>query len=122
MFQNAEYWSCQPAFTKNLINVKITYAFVISGSTDGSYYEDDVNRARATKVEFNTETNQYDNIPSGVDGNTYTLNIKNRGNFDGNLVYNPPTSAGETIRHHVGNNDRTTDKCRIRAVYRSGTK
>lgn len=121
VFQAEEYWSCQPAFTKNTINVNINIVWIISGSTSGSYYEDDKRRARATKIVFNETTKQYENIPSGVDGNTNVLNIKNKNQFDSNLVYSDPTPTGDKINHHEGNNSRTGDKCRIRAVYRSGS-
>ena len=122
VFQNEEYWSCQPAFTKNLISVNISLVLIINGSTDGSYYEDDINRARATKIVYSTSTGKYDNISSGVDGNTNQLNIKNKSWSNTTLVYSDPVSAGQTITYHEGNNNRTTDKCRIRAVYRSGAK
>jgi hypothetical protein len=122
VFQAEEYWSCQPAFTMNTISVNINVVWVISGSTTGDYYEDDVNRARATKIEYNESTRQYDNIPSGVDGTTNKLEIKNKGTFSTDLVYSEPKPTGEKINHHEGNNSRTEDKCRIRAVYRSGTK
>ena len=72
-------------------------------------------------IVFNETTKQYENIPSGVDGNTNVLNIKNKNQFDSNLVYSDPTPTGDKINHHEGNNSRTGDKCRIRAVYRSGT-
>ena len=120
VFQNQEYWSCQPAFTKNTITVDISILFVISGSTSGSYYEDDLNRARATKIEYNPQTSDYDNIPSGVDGNTNVLAIKNKGVLDSSLQYSDPTPTGDKITYHAGNNSRTTDIGRIRAVYRSG--
>ena len=86
VFQNEEYWSCQPSFTKNKISVNISLVIVISGSTDGSYYEDDINRARATKIVYNNVTREYDNISSGVDGNTNILNIKNKSWYDSDIV------------------------------------
>lgn len=120
VFQSEEYWSCQPSFTKNNITVNINIIWVISGSTYGSYYEDDVDRARATKVTYDNTIQDYVNIPSGVDGNTNLLAIRNKGTFDSSLQYSDPTPTGETIAFHEGNNSRTTDICRIRAVYRSG--
>ena len=122
VFQGHEYWSCQPAFTKNTVTVNINILFVISGSTSGSYYEDDMNRARATKIEYNPQTRDYDNISSGVDGNTNVLAIKNKSVLDSSLQYSDPTPTGDKITYHAGNNSRTTDIGRIRAVYRSGTK
>ena len=122
VLQGHEYWSCQPAFTKNTVTVNINILFVISGSTSGSYYEDDMNRARATKIEYNPQTRDYDNISSGVDGNTNVLAIKNKSVLDSSLQYSDPTPTGDKITYHAGNNSRTTDIGRIRAVYRSGTK
>ena len=122
VFQAEEYWSCQPAFTKNLIEVDISLIVFVNGSTDGSYYEDDIYRARATKIVFNEATKQYENISSGVDGNTNILSIENESWRDSDLVYSDPQPTGEKITHHEGNNSRTGEKCRIRAVYRTGTK
>ena len=122
VFQSKEYWSCQPAYTKNLIAVDVSLFLFINGSTTGSYYEDDVNRARATKIVFNENSMKYENISSSVDGNTKKLSIKNKSWNESELVYSPPTPTGETIVYHEGNNSRTGEKCRIRAVYRSGTK
>ena len=121
VFQGHEYWSCQPAFTKNLISVDISLVLVVNGSTDGSYYEDDTERARATKIVYDESVRDYVNISSGVDGNTNKLEIENESWIDADLVYSDPKSTGETISYHEGNNSRT-EKCRIRAVYRSGTK
>ncbi len=117
VFQGHEYWSCQPAFTKNLIDIKITYV-IFSGNADGSYYEDDINRARATRIVYNQTTQKYENISSGVDGNTNKMTIRNKSWYSSDLQYTTP-SAGEEILYHEGNNSRT-EKCRIRAVYRSG--
>ena len=120
VFQSKLYWSCQPAFNKNKITVKYKGLFTTS-TANGSYYDDDVNRARATKITYNSSSRQYENISSGVDGNKKQLTAENTGSYSSNFNYNI-TSAGETISYHEGNCSRTTDKCRIRAVYRSGTK
>lgn len=122
VFQSKEYWSCQPAFTRNKISVNISLAWIITGSTDGDYYEDDIDRARSTKIVYNETTQKYENISSSVDGSTNLLKIKNKSTFDSELVYSEPISAGETITYHEGNNSRIGEKCRIRAVYRSGVK
>ena len=120
VFQSKLYWSCQPAFNKNKITVKYKGLFTTS-TANGSYYDDDVNRARATKITYNSSSRQYENISSDVDGNKKQLTAENTGSYSSNFNYNT-TSAGETISYHEGNCSRTTDKCRIRAVYRSGTK
>ena len=120
VFQAEEYWSCQPAFNKNTISIK--YKGVITTSrAKGSYYDDDVNRARATKITYNELTREYDNISSGVDGNSKLLSAENKGAYSRDFNYNTSVT-GEKITHHEGNNSRTNEVCRIRAVYRSGTK
>lgn len=120
VFQAEEYWSCQPSFNKNTISIK--YRGIITTSrANGSYYDDDVNRARATKITYNELTREYDNISSGVDGNSKLLSAENKGAYSSDFNYNTSVT-GEKITHHEGNNSRTNEVCRIRAVYRSGTK
>lgn len=117
VFQGHEYWSCQPAFNKNTISIRIRGLLFTSTAT-GNYYDDDVDRARATKIVFNNSTQDYDNISSGVDGNTMKLEGQNTGAYSSTIT-SSTTPAGETIEYHEGNNLRT-ENCRIRAVYRSG--
>jgi hypothetical protein len=66
-------------------------------------------------------TREYDNISSGVDGNSKLLSAENKGAYSDDFNYNT-SATGEKITHHEGNNSRTNEVCRIRAVYRSGTK
>lgn len=119
VFQSEEYWSCQPAFNNNKITIYYRGLFTTSTAT-GSYYDDDLDRARATKITYNDAIQDYDNISSGVTGNLINLVADNGGNYSSNFTYSKDPT-GETITHHEGNNSRTTDICRIRAVYRSGT-
>ena len=119
VFQSEEYWSCQPSFNKNTISIKYRGIFTTSTGT-GSYYDDDIDHARATKIVYNQETRRYENISSSVDGNQSILEAQNTGAYSSNFNYNV-SSTGEPINYHEGNNSRTGEKCRIRAVYRSGS-
>ena len=119
VFQGHEYWSCQPAYNKNTISISIR-GLIFTSTANGSYYDDDTDRARATKIVFNQTTQKYENISSGVDGNTNKLTGKNNGAYSSSIT-SSTEAAGETITYHEGNNPRT-ESCRIRAVYRSGTK
>lgn len=120
VFQGHEYWSCQPAFNKNTLSIKYRGIFTTSTAT-GSYYSDDIDRARATKIVYNPNTQEYDNISSSVTGNAYILNAQNTGAYSDDFNYSEDTT-NESIDYHEGNNSRTSEPCRIRAVYRSGTK
>ena len=131
VFQNNKYWSCQPAAFNKTLRVIRQRAYIGNVTQDGSYMDDNTNRARATSVLYdptnpNANTNGYVNISSEVNGNegTYTLTITQ---FSGELVshgYVENTGSNKTNYlnpNHPGNLPRT-EKCRIRAVYRSGTK
>lgn len=64
-FQNKFYWSSQPAYIRN-------YAFyhgLFTGDSEGAYYTDDVDYARATRVNYVDDN--YDYAKSGVKDNTY---------------------------------------------------
>lgn len=64
-FQNKFYWSSQPAYIRN-------YAFYygpLTGDSEGAYYTDDVDYARATRVNYVDDN--YDYAKSGVKDNTY---------------------------------------------------
>ena len=117
VFQDKEYWSCQPSFRKNKMTVKYHGIFTTSTAT-GNYYDDDDDRARATKVAYDPNTGDYPPVSSSVDGNTNHLNAQNNGAYSSDFTYKID-SAGENISYHEGNNART-EKCRVRAVYKSG--
>lgn len=142
VFQNEKYWSCQPAYEPNTVVIKpIYYTWVVLGSTyidysryitmEGQFYNENLTRARATSV-FTTDGTTYQNIQSGVPNTMSSGNLSVttyiEGNRDGetstswvpsqieysNAIFSNPT--GE----YRGNSSRT-EKCRIRAVYRSGS-
>lgn len=114
VFQNEEYWSCQPAYDKIYLEMPII-ALWQHGTIKADYFVDDIDRARSTSV-YTTDGINYDNINSGVPGYTGTQN--------GEMRWTTPTLeevSFNTVDYtgYEGNNLRT-EKCRIRAVYRSG--
>ena len=116
VFQKEEYWSCQPAYDKIYLEMPII-ALWQHGTIKADYFIDNLDRARATSV-YTTDGVNYDNINSGVPGYT--------GTQDGEMRWTTPTLdkvSFKTVDYtdYEGNNLRTAN-CRIRAVYRSGTK
>ena len=119
VFQKQEYWSCQPAYDNNTITVSY-----LASNAKGIYKSDDLDRARATSVETTDGTN-YTPYPSGATGDAYNLNIYRENISTGwipNYVWRYDLNPlNNVVTYDIGNKART-DKCRIRAVYRSGTK
>ena len=139
VFQNQKYWSCQPAYEPNnvIINpIYYTWREYVNYSKyitmEGKFYNENLTRARSTSV-FTTDGKNYQNIKSGVpdnvssgalsvdayiegdrDGETITNWAQSNINYSSAIFANP---NGE----YRGNSPRT-EKCRIRAVYRSGSK
>lgn len=116
VFQKQKYWSCQPAYDKNQLVMPLK-ALITWDTLKADYYTDDLDRARATSV-FTTDGETYDNISSGVPGYAYIQN--------GTMDWTTPSFGKKDektldYKDHPGNLPRTA-KCRIRAVYRSGTK
>ncbi|MBQ9137029.1 MAG: DUF4906 domain-containing protein [Alistipes sp.] len=62
-FQDQYYWSSQPSYNKNLLHYNVSLMFRISADYD--YYTDDVWRARATRVVYDTT---YHEESSSVEG------------------------------------------------------
>lgn len=132
VFQNQMYWSCQPAYEKRHMNVDLgRYNWRGEWKSDGTltadYYVDDTDRARATSV-YTTDGTTYTPISSGVTGYFGTQNGKGELGWQkvtidlsANGGYVPNTINDNYFKDHLGNLPRTQN-CRIRAVYRSGTK
>ena len=140
VFQNKAYWSCQPAYDyndllihgKNYVGIGSLGGYVDLSTLEGEFYTDDLDRARATSV-YTTDGINYTNIksglPTGVKSGKLTVTAYSKGDKDGqaetsyasnninyeNAIYKEP--SGE----YRGNKMRA-ESCRIRAVYRSGTK
>lgn len=117
VFQDKYYWSSQPAYINNDLNVT---GSIVNAS--GSYSCDDINRARATKVSYMNGT--YDNELSNTNGASGINNgvITNIGsffnpNYQLTYTYTPYTGNQLKVTRGLGNKFRT-DKCRIRAVYK----
>ena len=125
VFQNNLYWSSQPAFTKNELNVSRIGTYVNYGSLKATFYEDDVNRARATFV-YTTDggTSWY---PCSSEAPAVTKTISGEIGYvkiTGTIDFSDLKTTSKTITDFTstpGNKSRG-EKCRIRAVYRSGTK
>ena len=135
VFQNQKYWSCQPVADKESLKAKLV-GKLNWGTTYllADYYVDNQTRARATSIYISYQNGvaKPNNISSGVPG----YSAKREGNANGqyggflglelqsfkfDLTRTALTITNEQYANHPGNLPRT-DKCRIRAVYRSGAK
>ena len=132
VFQNKPYWSCQPSVFNKVLRVERERLGGWLGAEvqNGTYMDDNPQRARATSVLFdpsNPKANEagYVNISSEVSGTegTWTLHFEWLGAFvKSKSGYAQNTGSDKTsYTNHPGNIPRT-ESCRIRAVYRSGTK
>ncbi len=123
-FQGNMYWSCQPAYIFTSAELqRYNRPWGIFGSWEkvngniyyGSYFSDDVERARATKAE--RENGVFKEAPSsGADesqkrtGNIYISLAGSK-----NTEWNNPTTTN-TNPYHEGNLSRTGTKARVRCV------
>jgi hypothetical protein len=134
VFQNEKYWSCQPSYLRYKLNIIFRVLGFNVGTLTADYYNDNTSRARATSV-YTTDGTNYTPLYSGAPGYSGTQNgratLENNGSFlrpdyglkfdmgqEGGYVENKITEA-EYIEKAPRNLPRT-EKCRIRAVYRSG--
>ena len=124
-FQGQLYWSCQPAYESHLFifdywtKQSIFGSYKQSADITGSYFVDDPDRARATRVE--RENGAFKEVISSasdpfgtLEGElrvTLSLIDKSRSFTKGN--YN--NNANLNFNNHKGNKFRT-DECRVRAV------
>ena len=136
VFQNKAYWSCQPAYDYNSLQITgynwLWVYYQKLSTLKGEFYTDDLDRARATSV-YTTDGTNYTNIESGLpvgvqsgalyvdaysdgdkDGQAETSYASNNINYE-NAIYKEP--SGE-----FRGNKKRSEFCRIRAVYRSGEK
>ena len=143
VFQNEKYWSCQPAYELNNIIIEpasTRIEYYKWNTLEGNFFNDNTSRARATSVYTNGTV--YSNIESGLPNNlssgklTSRVNVKVSLGWTGlevtqegdpitqwqpsNVDYSDPIFANPNGEYR-GNTPRT-ESCRIRAVYRSGTK
>ena len=137
VFQNQKYWSCQPGYVPYFIHFDRYNWIIFDGWKDrnnediqGNYYIDDKLRARATSIIIDGALLPR-NIDSGSDiykqiinGKFYLSNSSLAGNKNKTIEMGQESVVNEIYydtEKHPGNLHRT-QKCRIRAVYRSGTK
>lgn len=115
VFQDNFYWSSQPAYTYNDFSISYNVLWWETDKATGKYYDDDVDRARSTKVEWG----QTDPILSGVSEaigiQPYTYVTYFLGNYFDKEEYQSYNKNLDEIRDD-GNKART-DECRVRAVY-----
>ena len=130
VFQNKEYWSCQPAYDYNTLRINpggnvlgsplSTYVWF-----EGEFYSDNTSRARSTSV-YATSATAYTTIesglPAGVKSGSLTATVSEN---SVSAPYSPITidynATIYTTGEYRGNSSRS-ESCRIRAVYRSGIK
>lgn len=134
VFQNKEYWSCQPSYNYNDMTINgqnyVLITYVQLSTLNGEFYEDNKDRARSTSV-YATSATSYTTIqsglPSGVKSGKLNITAYNGGSKNGqaetsyasnNINYN---ADRYTTGEYRGNSSRD-EVCRIRAVYRSGTR
>ena len=138
VFQNKEYWSCQPAYHYNTMTIVgynwLVFYYQQLSSLKGEFYEDNTSRARSTSI-YTTDGVNFSNIQSGLPNGVNSGHLAvsaygsglGGGNKDGtaetqyssnNIIYNADIY---TTGEYRGNSSRD-EVCRIRAVYRSGTR
>ena len=125
VFQNQKYWSCQPSYTLNSMPGSRVGTYINYGTLKSTFYEDDITRARATYAYTSDGGSTWVPCPSNAPAVTKTIS----GQIDyvkitGNISFSKLTTDTNTITDFsdVPGNLPRTEKCRIRAVYRSGTK
>lgn len=110
-FQEQYYWASQPAYIKN----RARYDVLIK--VNGSYYYDDVSRARSTSVVYNGTS--YTPSPSGVNGWYHGILVYMEGLFSTRYTIYETGKLGDeqlnTLTHQAGNQPRT-EKNRVRCV------
>lgn len=114
VFQDKFYWSSQPSYEYSTftINFIVLWDHGIGGR--GTYFNDDLYRARATKVLYRNQVNSP--AKSGMNDPLGNLPfVWDRGTMKKNNYV--PVSNPESISRDEGNKLRT-DRCRIRTVYK----
>ncbi len=136
VFQNEKYWSCQPAYNKESLKAEIkTRLEVGTAYLVADYYIDNEQRARATSIEVKVVNGEQ--VPNNIKSHSPDYSGKREGNANGiysswlditldgfefDLTHTEtPIPENKYLSEAPGNLPRT-EKCRIRAVYRSGTK
>lgn len=129
VFQDKLYWSSQPSYKKYNAHFDGQYSSVINilgnaeVNVDGSYYEDNINRARATKTIINGTSKENVNSATLTNREEYvwgTLNFEHSGtrffSWSFGNVASSTTAATGTPSYDEGNCARD-EIHRIRCVY-----
>lgn len=122
VFQNKFYWSSQPSYKGIGINYSVTCYnsdlkwAQVDGTATGSYYKDNLSRARATKVEHTGS--DYTNASSGTTSTYGTLSVSHEGIYDAmpNPTYILSQEKADDQFCQEGNMSRNAIN-RIRCVY-----
>ena len=131
-FQNKYYWSSMPSYERSLIDYKVAYGPIYSEAT-GEFYRDDIDRARATKVDYKGKNDAGEDdfaIPeSGVVSGkiTNTLYIREvHGMFDPRPIVSFDRTTernktglyyeGEDPSYYEAGNKSRNDMARVRCV------
>ena len=131
VFQNKEYWSCQPAYNYNTLRINPDGKTLGQTNSDyvwfeGEFYSDNTLRARSTSV-YATSATTYTTIDSGLPNGVVSGHLLATAYQNGNvsISYSDKEINYNTDIYTTGNyrgNSARNDIARIRAVYRSGTK
>ena len=130
-FQGQLYWSCQPAYDKVNIVFEVYQEQYrgnpeFQGNLDAFLFEDDIDRARATRVE--RENGEFKDVISseadilGVQSGEISVawhGFSSTFTISNNLTPNPNFDSNFT--NYPGNLPRTGKQCRVRAVRRMTT-
>ena len=126
-FQNKYYWSSMPAYERNYIDYNIAL------SASGEFYRDDIDRARATKVDYKgkiivdgKEVDDFEIPDSGVNTGKFsnTLYIRELAFIFPIVSFEPTDTRGTTGLYYEGEdasyyqsgNKSRSDMARVRCV------
>ncbi len=115
VFQDNFYWSSQPAYTYNDFSISYNVLWWETDKATGKYYDDDVNRARSTKVEWGQTDPTLSGVSEAIGIQPYTYVTYFLGNYFDEGEYQSYDKNLNNIRED-GNKART-EECRVRAVY-----
>lgn len=115
VFQDNFYWSSQPAYTYNDFSISYNVLWWETDKATGKYYDDDVNRARSTKVEWGQTDPTLSGVSEAIGIQPYTYVTYIFGNYFDEEEYQSYDKNLNNIRED-GNKART-DEHRVRAVY-----
>lgn len=138
VFQDKLYWSSQPAYKKFKVEFNGTYSSALgstkaSATAEGAYFEDNTNRARATKTKMNGTARENVNSATNTNGSEYiwgTMKYTHSFKVTWYLITStiseetfestpPEYNPGNDATFDEGNCPRTGKKNRVRCVYKT---